>query len=1775
MSKNKKKYKIIEGVKMNKRSIIKILIFVVLIILFNINIANAQSGGPRYIGMRNLSTERETGQYTVNNNSIFKLVEYNSQTSSVWNDDKVIYCLHGGVGFGSADYQNTIVAYTQYFDIHNPNSITGEYRNQLPTNMTTYNELVWVLDHLYNPDVETIDEYLDRAGVWKYSELRNGDIPADEVKDIVEVIEQTAIWYFTNQGDKYHNAQSDAISISVNDGSGKESLESKYNIRDYPTPMDDLFTYLVEGAIDAVADGYTYESNSVDPVTFNVNSAKASIEGNNYIIGPYIIEKNNDTSYTLTATITDGTNTISNAKILNANKQEITSGNTISDKINSTVGKEFYISMPTSVDVNQVKIDVRVSTKVVTPLMWTVGASSLSINQQIVILDATNKNYSKSSTVTLPETPVTPPEEDKDGTYNFELIKQDSSTGAKLRNAKFEITVNGSRTEYTTDSNGRISINNIKIDNLTADTITIRETEAPSGYILNSSSITLRVNKTEQNGKYCATSVTGNSGAIIQTSSDGVNTVQITINNSKKAGSYKLRLIKQDSENSNTKLQGVKFQIGINGSTQEYTTNSSGEILINNIQIVDTTNDTITIRETETLPDYILNNETITLTVNKQESSNKFVVNNISGDNRANLITSSDGINTVQITLENTERPKTGSYRFKLIKQDSSDSNKKLQGVKFSININGNEQTYQTDENGEILVDGIAITSTATRDTIVVKEIETIAGYVLDTKIINLYVNKYELDGVLMASSVSGNSGAKVITEDGWINTVQLTVSNTKKEGSYRFKLIKQDADNASKLKGVKFNISINGEEQEYTTSSSGEISISSIPITNTSNDIITIRETETISGYIFNGETITLTVNKQETDDKYIASSVNGNDNAKLTTASNGINTVEITLENTRKVGAYKLKLIKQDSEDNNIKLSGVKFNININGTTSDYTTNSNGEIEIDNIQITNLNNDSITITEKETATGYILNSDRINLTVQKTEDENKYYASGVSGFDGAKVKTSPDGINIIELDIKNTKKTGSYNFNIIKQDSADKTRLQGIKFRVAINGESKEYTTNSNGEIQIENIPITTMSNDTITITEVETINGYILNAEPITLTIEKYETNTQYIANRVTGSSDADFRSGSNGINTIELTVKNTKKQGSYKVKLVKQDEADSNIKLSGVRFNININGNTGSYVTNSNGEIEINNIQIKNLENDTITIQETSTLNGYILITEPITLIVQKSEETDKYIAESASISKSVNSKDAVKIVEDSSGVNEVQITVNNSKITGSYKLKLVKQDSENANKLNGVKFRITVNNDSAEYITNSNGEIEINDIQINNLNDDTIKIEEIETISGYILNSTPITLKVEKTEENGKYVLDNVSGYGDASIQTGADGIETIELNINNTKKVGSYNFKLIKQDRDNKTKLQGVKFRIRINGTTNEYTTNSNGEIEFNDIQINNLSNDTIIIEEVETIDGYILNSNPITLNIEKEEQTDKYIVSNATGDDRVTIQQSNNGINTVELVIENTKKTGSYNIRLIKQDGENSDRLQNVKFNINVNGNEQEYTTNSNGEIELSNIQISNLQKDTIIITETETAEGYVLLSEPLTITVQKAEENDKYIAESASLSKPVESKDDVNIVQQESGVNEVQVTINNTKFSGSYKLKIIKEDANDNTKLQGVKFAINVNGNSQEYTTNSNGEIELNNISITNLNSDKIEIKEIETAEGYILNTNPITLTVEKEESNGKYVASGITEYEGAILQSSPDNINTIELTIENSKKPGSYNFKLIKQD
>ena len=63
----------------------------------------------------------------------------------------------------------------------------------------------------------------------------------------------------------------------------------------------------------------------------------------------------------------------------------------------------------------------------------------------------------------------------------------------------------------------------------------------------------------------------------------------------------------------------------------------------------------------------------------------------------------------------------SGNYSFKLIKVDSDDANKKLQGAEFEIITPTGTQTYTTDENGEINITDIEITQPGV-DTITITE---------------------------------------------------------------------------------------------------------------------------------------------------------------------------------------------------------------------------------------------------------------------------------------------------------------------------------------------------------------------------------------------------------------------------------------------------------------------------------------------------------------------------------------------------------------------------------------------------------------------------------------------------------------------------------------------------------------------------------------------------------------------------------------------------------------------------------------------------------------------------------------------------------------------------------------------------------------------------------------------------------------------------------------------------------------------------------------------
>ena len=152
---------------------------------------------------------------------------------------------------------------------------------------------------------------------------------------------------------------------------------------------------------------------------------------------------------------------------------------------------------------------------------------------------------------------------------------------------------------------------------------------------------------------------------------------------------------------------------------------------------------------------------------------------------------------------------------------------------------------------------------------VIVEEIETNEGYVLDEK-------KYEINL-------------------GYNEVYMFSVSNHRQKGTISIEKVDQD-DNNTKLEGVEFDIiDASGKIIDHVvTDANGKASTT----VNTGNYIV--RETKTKQEYSI-GVDKSVTVNWNET--------------------------AELKIENEKKKG--KIKIIKQDKDDNSVRLAGVKFEI------------------------------------------------------------------------------------------------------------------------------------------------------------------------------------------------------------------------------------------------------------------------------------------------------------------------------------------------------------------------------------------------------------------------------------------------------------------------------------------------------------------------------------------------------------------------------------------------------------------------------------------------------------------------------------------------------------------------------------------------------------------------------------------------------------------------------------------------------------------------------
>ncbi len=182
----------------------------------------------------------------------------------------------------------------------------------------------------------------------------------------------------------------------------------------------------------------------------------------------------------------------------------------------------------------------------------------------------------------------------------------------------------------------------------------------------------------------------------------------------------------------------------------------------------------------------------------------------------------------------------------------------------------------------------------------------------------------------------------------------------------------------------------------------------------------------------------------------------------------------------------------------------------------------------------------------------------------------------------------------------------------------------------------------------------------------------------------------------------------------------------------------------------------------------------------------------------------------------------------------------------EITIGNKIKRG--KIKVIKTDSDTGQTLSGVEFNI-IDSSTGEVVetlvTDENGEAESMDLRV----DKDYILREVKTLEEYNLNDEEIYFNVSEDE--------------------------VLKINVGNLIKKGKV--KIVKTDSDTGQALSGVEFNI-IDSSTNEVieklVTDENGEVESMDLRVDK----DYILQEVKTLENYILNEEEIHFNVTEDE---------------------------------------------------------------------------------------------------------------------------------------------------------------------------------------------------------------------------------------------------------------------------------------------------------
>ena len=627
------------------------------------------------------------------------------------------------------------------------------------------------------------------------------------------------------------------------------------------------------------------------------------------------------------------------------------------------------------------------------------------------------------------------------------ILKVDSADeNIKLPGAVFEVKdFQGTVVDtITTDENG---VGTSK--ELPYGSYTVAEVSAPSGYELSEESKNVTI---DSNGQI----------------------IELTFKNSKLLGSISIE--KVDSEDSELKLEGAEFKV-INSDGEEVgniVTGEDGKGSLGNLPYGE-----YTLMETKAPDGYELSLDLIVVEVNSKAVVYKTITNTkILGkisilkvdsiDEDVKLLGAvfevKDSEGTVVDTITTGENgvgtSKELPYGNYTVTEVSAPPGYELSGESKDVTINSNGQTIElTFENTKILGKiNILKVDSADEDIKLIGavfEIKDSEGTVVDTITTDengvgtskeLPYGSYTVTEVTAPSGYELSEESKNVTIDSNGETIELTFENTKLLGSISIEKV-DSKDSELKLEGAEFKV-INSDGEEVgniVTGEDGKGSLGNLPYGE-----YTLIETKAPDGYKLSIDLIVIEVNS-ETE-------------------------IYKTITNTKILG--KINILKVDSDDEDVKLSGAVFEVkDSQGTVVDtITTGENGVGTSKELPY-----GSYTVAEVSAPEGYELSEESKNVTIDSNGQT-------------------------IGLTFENTKILG--NISILKVDSIDEdVKLLGAEFEIRdLEGNILDtLITNEEGVANSIQLPY-----GSYIVIETKAPEGYVLNdfSENVTINNENLE-------------------------------------------------------------------------------------------------------------------------------------------------------------------------------------------------------------------------------------------------------------------------------------------------------------------------------------------------------------------------------------------------------------------------------------------------------------------------------------------------------------------------------------------------------------------------------------------------------------------------------------------------------------------------------------------